>query len=146
MRLAQAPLQFVRPIWQVTEHIPLEQTLPGEQTTPHPPQLFTSLWRLTQVEPPPAPPSGPLPPSGTALTEGHTLSPCAQTSAHLPALHTLALPQTFPQAPQFFTSLVTSTQLPAQGVSVPVHWPRSGIIADPDVQPVTHSSPRSAID
>jgi hypothetical protein len=50
-RFVQTPLQFTRPAWQVSWHVPAMQTDPAGQAWPQPAQLAESVSRLTHVPP-----------------------------------------------------------------------------------------------
>jgi hypothetical protein len=50
-RSAQAPLQLVVPIEQLSTQVPLLQTLLGGQALPHPPQLAGSEFVVTHALP-----------------------------------------------------------------------------------------------
>ncbi len=81
-------------------HTPAEHTSPlaALQTTPHPPQLFGSLW------------------SGMQLPLQYT---CPVGHVHAPAVQLAPLPHTVPQEPQFALSLLVSTHAPWQFESCP---------------------------
>ena len=49
MTLAHEPAQLVRPVWQLSAHLPLEQTFPAGQALPHAPQFPSSVARSTHV-------------------------------------------------------------------------------------------------
>ena len=46
-RLTQVPEQLVRPAWQLSAHLPEEQTWPELQAVAQAPQLLLSVWVLT---------------------------------------------------------------------------------------------------
>ena len=98
VRSTQPPLHTVWLVGQLVRHWPPAQTLPLGQAFPHEPQLFTSLFNATQMNP--APPS-------TVAVQGD--SPNGQAATHLLAWQICAAPQVVPQVPQLFESLVTST-------------------------------------
>ena len=78
----QVPLQSVNPVWQLSAHLPEEQTCPDLQAVPQAPQLARSDWVLTQV------------PEQSVRLDW-------QDSAHLPSEQTSPALQLVPQAPQF---------------------------------------------
>jgi hypothetical protein len=49
--LTQVPPQFVSPAWQLSPHVPPEQTLPAGHTFPQAPQFALSVSIFAQVPP-----------------------------------------------------------------------------------------------
>ena len=78
----QSPPHSVRPVWQVTAHLPPEQTCPALQELPHRPQCLTSVLVLTQV------PRQLVSPLWQETTQPPDLqiSPALQVALHLPQL------------------------------------------------------------
>lgn len=133
-RLASHPVaacasQFSQPTLQTKPQLPLTQVLVAfarfGQTTPQPPQLFTSFCVLTQRLP-------------------HSTVPPGQFSVQFPETQTLPPVHACPQPPQLFASFWVSTQALPHLVSPPlqvnVHcWPwQTGVPPEGAPQPTPH--------
>jgi hypothetical protein len=92
-------------------HDPSMQLSTAVQALPHPPQLFGSVFSLTQ------------PTVGQQLSPGAHAGPPLQVvcTTQAPATHASPTAHGLPQRPQFFGSVSTSEQPVAQHWSVPVH-------------------------
>ena len=140
----QAPVQSVRPAWQVRAQTPLEQTSPEAHAFAQPPQWEGSAWRSVhtplQADKPAWQETWQTPPAQTcpalhaarqapqlAKSEvvsrqepEQSVSPTSQESWHLPLEQTSPALQAAPHAPQFAGSEVKSRQTSPQAVIPPV--------------------------
>src|SRR5262249_25628616 len=98
------PLHSVLPPTQSIPQVPNEQTSPVLQTVSQSPQWLGSFCVSTQMSTPP--PSGPA-----SLPSPHRVVPPAQNRPHLLSEQMSPSAQTVPHAPQFFGSILVSTQV-----------------------------------
>ena len=82
LRLTHVPLQLFSPDWQVSPHMPPEQTSPAGHTVVQEPQCALSVCSFTHVPP-------------------QFVSPAWHDRPHMPTEHTLPAGQTCPHVPQF---------------------------------------------
>jgi hypothetical protein len=94
------PLQFSRPVWQVSWHCPIEQTSPPGQMVPHVPQFVLSVCVFVQNAP---------------ASVVHVVSSPHETP-QLPPAQTSPVPQAFPQPPQLLVSFCSLTHEPLHDV------------------------------
>ena len=141
--LAAVPSQLAKPgLHAPMTHVPVEQVAPALgklHWIPHPPQLFTSLPCVAVSQPLLAMPSQ-LPYPLAQETTAQALDEHASTE-------TFGRAQTLAQLPQWFTSVLSLTQLPAQLVSPPPHvvvqapeehtWPPPHPIPQPPQLPLS---------
>ena len=98
----QVPEQSLSPSWQVSAHVPPEQTWPALHLLPQAPQLPGLCCRLAQNGAPASPPP-------------HCLRPAGQEMPHVPVAQTCPTWHLLPHAPQLSGSLSVAThELP--------HW------------------------
>jgi hypothetical protein len=120
VRSTHAPLHVVVPAGHRSTHFPAEQAVFAPHFTPHPPQLFGSMFVATQAAP-------------------HLVRFVLQLKSHLPAAHTAVeregAVQRFPQPPQLTGSEFASTQaVPHRESPVPhalLHAPPAHVAVPP---------------
>jgi hypothetical protein len=122
---ASPPLHSVWFVGQLVVHLPATHASVLMHAAPHLPQLFESVFVLTQFE-------------------LHIISPVGHVVVQAPAMHASPIGHTFPHIPQFEPSVCVFVHVPLQLVGVePVQLDAAVQLPPEQVCPVGHTVPHA---